>query len=219
MSPGYLWPSWSYWANQLYTVCLHHGAGCLGSSLVDAFSLTLCCLPKSWAFPLLACILWAGSAVSSSTALPCSEARSALPYCLSIPLAPCCLLLGAGCLCCSHFFSLFQSPRCCLHIPLPTRFQLSPVPLSLTPSPCTPTLYHPFSPLLSPGTSGFSSNPFSTIKLKRAVFQTFLHAFQLLEAFNCCLFPFMIYCCSWCVRIHLQRKLLLYFMCAVSGRL
>lgn len=137
-----------------------------------------------------------GSVVSFSTALPCSEARSAFPDCLSIPLAPCCLLLGAGCPCCSHFFQPLQSPRCCLHILLPTWFQLSPVPLSLTPSSCTPTLYQPFSPLSSPGTSGFSSNPFSTIKLKRAVFQTFLHAFQLLEAFNCCLFPFMIYCCS-----------------------
>lgn len=47
-----------------------------------------------------------GSVVSSSTALPCSEAGSVLPGCFPIPLAPCCLLLGSGCPCCSNFFSL-----------------------------------------------------------------------------------------------------------------
>lgn len=58
-----------------------------------------------------------------------------------------------------------------------------------------------------------------SIMLKHAVFQTCSHVFQLLKDFNCHLFPFMIYCCSWCVRIHLQRELLLYFTCALSERL
>lgn len=55
--------------------------------------------------------------------------------------------------------------------------------------------------------------------LRPSTFQTFPHAFQLLQDFNCHLFPFVIHCCSWWLRIHLQRKLLWYLTCALSGRL
>lgn len=119
-------------------------------------------------------------------------------------------------------FQSFWFPQSYLDFFWPTRFPFSPVTAQPHSAPCTRRLqlfFFAFWRLCLLGLAAVLPLPQHCFMLKYTVLQTFLHAFQLLKAFNCRLFPFMIYCCSWCVRIHLQRKLLLYFTCALSGRL